>query len=520
MPNRRLSMRKTKEILRLHFVSGLTRRQIAASCSVARSTVSDYITRAEGAGLDWAAAERMSQAQLDERLFSQRPYRTDRPQPDFATIHQELRKKHVTLQLLWAEYKQDFAQGYQYSQFCELYKKWKRKIDVVLRREHRAGEKLFVDWAGPGVEIVDSKTGEASEAHLFVAVQGASNYTFAEAVLKRDLPAWIRCHVRALEFYGGCPKVLVPDNDRSGVSRACYYDPDLNPTYAEMAAHYQVAVLPARPGKARDKAKVESGVLIVERWILAALRNRTFFSLWELNQAIRELLEELNARPFRKLPGNRIEMFRQVDQPALAPLPAQPYRLAHWKKARVNIDYHVELDRHYYSVPYALVGRRVEIRHTATSVEILHQGQRVASHRRSSVAGGHTTVAEHRPQCHRRYLEWSPSRLVSWGRKIGPSTALAVEEILASRRFPEQGYRACLGLLRLAKAYSEQRLEAACARAVKLRACSYKSVKSILKAGLDSQPLAESQPRLPLADHDNLRGSDYFQSAEEGRHAE
>jgi transposase len=374
---------------------------------------------------------------------------------------------------------------------------------------------MFVDYAGDTVDIVDPRTGEISPAYIFVAVLGASNYTYAEATAQQDLASWIEAHVHAFEFFGGTTQVVIPDNTRTAVSRTCHYEPELNPTYADLAAHYQLAILPTRPRKPRDKAKVESAVLVVERWILAALRNRTFFSVAELNQALRELLERLNHRRFKKLPTTRRQLFEQLDRPALRPLPATAYQFSEWKTARVNIDYHVELDFHYYSVPYALVGEKVELCYSKRLVSIFHQGKRVATHRRSFEKGRPTTDPEHRPLCHRRYLEWTPSRLIRWGAKIGPHTGQVVAKILASRRFPEQGYRSCLGLLRLAKAFGEDRLEAACRRALRLDCISYKSVQSILKTGLDRQPLPQQLPLRTPVEHTNLRGADYFEPEEE-----
>lgn len=521
MANRRLPVRKVKELFRLHFQAGLSGRKIARSCQVARQSVAEYLKRAKDTELDWERIQQLSETELDQLLFPGSSERSSRPQPDFAAIHKELQHPHVTRQLLWQEYKQAHPDGYQYSQFCDLYRGWREKLDVVLRQRHRAGEKMFVDYAGPQVDIVDPKTGEIRPASIFVAVLGASNYTFAEATWTQELGNWLGSHTRAVEFFDGVPRVVVPDNTRTGVTHPCFYEPELNPSYAEWAEHYQVAVLPARPRKPRDKAKVESAVLVVERWILAALRHHRFFSLAELNQQIARLLEKLNERPFRKLPDNRRELYEKIDRPALGPLPASRHQPAFWKKARVNIDYHVELERHYYSVPYALVRRPVEIRYTHTTVEIFHAGRRVASHRRSRTPGDHTTDPEHRPECHRRYLEWSPSRLIRWGETIGPATGAVIEKILASRRYPEQAYRSCLGLLRLGKSFGNDRLEAACKRALAFGATSYSSVRSILSKGLDAEPLDSSPaPQQPALDHSNIRGSDYFNSRRIKKHAD
>ncbi len=379
-----------------------------------------------------------------------------------------------------------------------------------MRQDHRAGEKLFVDYAGQTVPIIDCATGEIREAQIFVAVLGASNYTYAEATWSQSLPDWIGSHRRTFSFLGGVPELVVPDNLRSGVSKAHRYEPDTNPTYQDMALHYGVVVLPARVRKPRDKAKVEGGVLVVERWILAALRHRQFFSLLELNAAISELLVRLNARPFRKLPGCRREHFEQLDRPALQPLPAEPYVYAEWKKARVHIDYHVAIDGHYYSVPYALIKKEVEVRITRNTIECFHRGNRVASHQRSHHKGRHTTVTAHMPESHRQAGEWSPQRLMRWASKTGPATEKLIQTVLGSRKHPQQAYRSCLGILRLSKPYGDERLEAACRRALTLGSCRYKSIESILKHRLDEQPL-ETQQELALPDtHDNIRGPAYY----------
>jgi transposase len=415
LPAERLSMRKIKEVLRLKFELGLGNRQIARSCSINHNTVNDYVRRATAAGLNrWPLPADLDDGAIETQLFPPRATLTPgRPAPDWPAIHDELRgNKHVTLQLLWQEHKLSNPAGYSYSRFCELYHEWLGRLDVVLRQEHRAGEKLFVDYAGATVPIIDSKTGEVHDVAIFVAVLGASNYTYAEATWNQDLPSWIGSHIRALEFFQGCPALVVPDNLKNAVTRPCRYEPDLNPTYQEMAAHYGMAVIPARVRKPRDKAKVEGGVLVVERWILAALRNRRFFSLAALNQAMADLLERLNHRPFRKLDGSRATRFEKLDRPALRSLPAQPYIFSQWKKARVHIDYHVEIEGHYYSVPYALLHRELDVRYTAMTVEIFHRGERVASHARSYKKGGYTTINAHRPKSHQRYLEWTPERLV------------------------------------------------------------------------------------------------------------
>jgi transposase len=509
-------MRKLKEVLRLRYELGLGQRQIARSCSIGHGTVYEYLKRAQAAGVTWPLPEGWDDRRLEEALFGPAPrrvYESRKPTPDFAHLHQELqRHPPLTLQLAWEEYRQAHADGYAYSRFCELYQQWRRHLDVVLRQEHQAGEKLFVDYAGLTIPLYEPQGGPVRCASIFVAVLGASNYTYAEATESQELENWIGSHIRTFEFLGGVPKLVIPDNTRTGVNRPCRYEPDLNRTYQELAMHYGVGVLPARPYKPRDKAKVENGVLVVERWIVAALRHRKFFRLAELNQAIRELLDKLNQRPFRKRPGCRASLFQELDKPALGPLPRERYEFHAWSKARVNIDYHVEFDRHYYSVPYTLTGQQVEIRATLTTVEIFHRGERVASHRRSPQPYRCTTVAEHRPKSHQEHLAWPPSRLLHWAQSVGPATAQLFAAILESKPHPEMGYRSCLGILRLGQRYSSERLEAAAARAVSTGACSYRSVKSMLQRGLDRQSLEAPAPRPPI-EHSNLRGASYFECA-------
>jgi transposase len=509
-------MRKIKEVLRLHSL-GLTQRQIARSCSIGQSTVSEYLKAAEGAGVRWTEAADWDEDRLAALLPVKEPLplRSRRPEPDFTSIHAELQKhKHLTLQMVWEEHRATHPQGYRYSRFCELYQRWRRQLEVVLRQEHRAGEKLFVDYAGATIPVQDPSTGDKREAQLFVAVLGASNYTFAEATWTQGLADWIGSHMRALEFLKGVPEIVVPDNLKSGVTKTCRYEPGVNITYEEMAQHYGVAVVPARPRKPRDKAKVEAGVLIVERWILAALRKRTFFSLGAVNEAIAELLTRLNERPFRKREGSRKSLFETVDQPALRPLPAERYQYGEWKTARVNIDYHVEVDRHFYSVPYVLTQQEVEVRATAATVEIFHRGARVASHVRSRVPYRTTSSDEHRPKSHQKHLEWTPSRMLDWAQKIGPATAEVFDRILAGKRHPEQGYRSCLGILRLGEQYPKERVEAAARRAVALKACSYPSMKSILKLNLDTLPAEPPMEAKPPLNHPNLRGPEYFDAGD------
>jgi transposase len=505
-------MRKIREVLRLSFDCHLTKRQIATSCAIARSTVSEYLMRFTASGLSWPLAAETDDEKLEALLFPPIPVVSEQPREpvDFVYIHRELRRKAVTLMLLWQEYKAVHPDGYQYSQFCNLYRNWAGRIDPVMRQEHRAGETLYVDWAGMTVPIVELLSGNQQQASIFVAVLAASNYSYAEAAFSQQLADWIGAHCRAFAFFGGVTRAVVPDNTRTGISKPCFYEPDLNPSYLEMANHYGTAILPTRVKKPRDKAKVENGVLVVERWILARIRNESFFSLAALNHRISQLLEELNHRPFQKLPGTRYSAFQEIDQPALKPLPDQSYQFAEWKKATVHIDYHVELEGHYYSVPFRLIGKKLDVRYTQSTVECFYKNTRLASHLRSYQRGHHTTFKEHMPPSHQRWLEWTPERFERWAGKIGPACARLITTLINSRPLPQQGFRSALGILRLQKDYGAQRLEMACQRALEIGATSYSSLKSILKRGLDRNGNCEPPPPAPPSEHDNIRGAGYY----------
>ena len=512
MPAERITMRKIREVFRLKFDCDLSNRQIAKSCAIARSTVADYLFRLQQAGLSWPLPPDIDDNQLEQRLYPPLPALPahQRPVVDWSYIHQQLRHKSVTLMLLWQEYKEQHPHGYQYSQFCNLYRQWAQKIDPVMRQQHRAGEKMFVDYAGQTVQVYDLHTNQMREAQIFVAVLGASNYTYAEATWTQSLPDWIGSHSRAFIFFGGVPKVVVPDNLKAGVKKASFYEPDINPTYLDLANHYGTVVIPARVGKPKDKAKVETGVQIVERWILARLRNRQFFSLRQLNQAIAQLLEDLNNKPFQKLSGSRKSAFESMDRPALNPLPSQAYQFAEWKKATVNVDYHIEVHRHYYSVPHSLIKKKIDVRITNNTIECFYKSKRVASHIRSHHKGRHSTVKEHMPKSHQKWAEWTPQRFIRWAAKVGPHTQSLIENVLNSRAHPQQGFRSCLGILRLAKSYGNDRLEAACRRAVDIGGTSYRSVQSILKHNLDQKPLPDQSSKNPAIEHTNIRGARYY----------
>lgn len=512
MARKLINMRYVKDILRLRHQNHLSVREIAGSCGLPASTVGDYLQRAEAAGLSWPLPEGLSDPELAERLLKPAESAPQggpaKPLPDWPAIHEQLRRKGVTLQLLWQEYHQTHPEGYQRSQFCQLYRAWAKTLDPVLRQVHHPGQKLFVDWAGQKVPIHQAD-GSVTEASLFVGALGFSNKTYAEAFANEQLEHWIAGHCHAFGFYGGVAHAVVPDNPKTAVTRPCRYEPVLQRSYLEMARHYGTVILPARIKKPRDKAKAETAVQIAERQLLAPLRDRRFFSVAELNQALRPLLDKLNAQEFQKLEGSRNSWFEAQEKAALLPLPVQPFELATWGKATVNIDYHAVVDYHGYSVPYPLIHREVETRSTATTVEFFHQGKRVAAHVRSYSPGQFTTLEEHRPKSHQRYLEWTPGRLIAWARKTGPQCAQLVEQILQDRPHPEMGFRSCLGIIRLGKGVGAERLEAACARALRFSTCSYQSVKSILEKGLDRQP---PEPELPLKSpvHQNVRGQTYY----------
>ncbi|MDT8387470.1 MAG: IS21 family transposase [Thiogranum sp.] len=510
-------MRKIRDILRLRYEAGLAYRGIAQALNIGYGTVVEYLNRAQQAGVGWPIPEGLNERDLGRLLFPTQPASGQRRfvEPDFPAVYQELKRKGVTNLLLWQEYRQQHPDdGYSYAQFCHRYRAWLGCQQRSMRQLHRAGEKLFVDYCGPTMLIVNPDTGESRQAQIFVAVLGASNYTFACASWSQKQADWLNAHVKAFEFFGGVPELVVPDNLKSAVRKTHRYDPDINPSYQQLASHYQCAIVPARPYKPRDKAKAEVAVQIVERWIMARLRHQTFFTLASVNQAIRVLLDDLNRRPFKKLPGTRLSQFEQLDKPVLRALPAQPYQYAHIKKARVHIDYHIEYDKHYYSVSHHLVKQEVEVQATDSAVAIYYRGQRVASHPRSHRPGAHSTCPEHMPQAHQAMYDWSPERFLSWAGDIGVETREVVSCLLQEKRHIEQNYRRVLALLGNAKKYGRERLNKACGRALLIGSPTRSSVESILKQGLDQvaveTPHSAVQEELSLDDHENVRGEAYY----------
>lgn len=517
MAKESVSMNKFREILRLK-QEGLSNRRAAISLRLHRKTVSRYLSVATAKGINWMTIQAMSDVEVEKELgmgdHSEKSNirRGMSNEPDWAYIHAERKKRHVTLALLWEEYKEENSAGYQYSWFNELYCNWREKLNISMRQDHNGGEKLFVDYCD-GIGIIDGITGQITQTQLFTAVWGASNYLYAEASLTQNKRDWIMSHVRAFEHFGCVPQMVVPDNLKTAITKACRYEPDVNRTYLDLSQHYNFVIIPARPWHPKDKAKVETGVLFAQRWILACLRNRKFYSLAELNTAIKELLEKANNRQMQKLKKTRKEMFLEIDKPKASPLIEHRYEYADWIIAGINIDYHIEAQRHYYSLPYQqrMTDKHVDVRISDNTVEIFYKGKRLASHVRSCEKYKHTTNPEHMPSAHRKYLEWNPERINSWAEKIGPWTKQMVGKILESRKHPEQGYRSCLGILRLSNNYTDYRLENACKRAVTYKAFSYKSIKIILERKFDEQPDFLSQTgKNVLPVHENIRGRNYY----------
>jgi len=508
-------MRKSREILKAKLKRGLSHRRAAKSVGASAGVVGSVMVRAKALGLtSWELVEPLDEGELERLLYGAGGPGRSRPEPDLVWIHTERqRSKTVTLELLHLEYLARHPGGYKYTAFCDRYREWLKRQKLSMRQIHLAGEKAFVDYSGKTVTVMDPETGQARQAELFVAVLGASSYTFAEATWTQQLPDWTASHVRAMEFFGGTTVVWVPDQLRSGVSGPHRYDPDVNRTYAELAEHYDAIVIPARPRKPKDKAKAEVGVQVAQRHILARLRNETFFGLAALNERIAELLDELNERPMKGYGGqSRRQRYELLDRPALKALPGQRYVYADWSKERVGRDYHVEVDDHAYSVPYQLARQTVWVRVSAATVEVYFRDKRVAAHRRSHEVGKATTCKEHMPAAHRAHADVSPARLIERAGRVGPQTEQLITDILQTRPHPEQGFRASLGILRLEKHYGAERLEAAATRAMLtgLRRC--REMETLLKGGLDRLGTLDlvPEPDRPAIEHGNVRGAGYY----------
>lgn len=505
-------MRKIREVLRLTHELGLSVRQVSEATGVGKTAVNEYVARAKVIGITWPVPPELSDADLERRLFVPPGFHDGptKPVPDWAKVHEELKRRGVTLMLLWEEHRAECPDGHGYSQFCELYSRWRKRLSPIMRQTHVGGDKLFVDWAGDTIPIIDPATGEVHAAHLFVAALGASSYTYAEARWTESLPDWIGAHVNALDFLGGVMKAAVPDNLKVGITKPSRYEPGINRTYQELADHYGFVVLPARVRKPRDKAKVETAVGIVTRYLLGRLRHRRFFSLGELNAAVAECVAAINAKVMKRLGKSRTDLFASLDKPALKALPSERYQYAEWKRCTVAPDYHVEVDDHYYSAPYRLLRETLDVRFTDATVELFHKGSRVASHVRSHLKHKHTTTPEHMPSSHRRYAEWSPARMLREAKKIGPATVALFAAIMKAKPHPEQGFRSCLGILNLLKSYGPARVEAAARRGNDIGAKTYGSIRSILQNGLDrAYAPARAAEGAPIQ-HANIRGRGYY----------
>jgi len=503
-------MKKLQEVARLYLELRLGVRPIARACNISTSTASVYVEKLRELNVPYHEIEEMGEDALFDLLFPKEEKTSSKPLPDFAYLARELAKKGVTLQLLYEEYKKENPDGYERTRFYHLYHVWSRKAEPVMRFTHKAGEKMFVDFSGDK-PVYQDPAGRTVEAELFVSVLGASSYIFAHATAGQTVESFVDCNMRAFEYYGGCPACLIPDNMKAAVTHACYYDPEINRTLASMARHYNIAVIPTRTAKPKDKAKVENAVLQAQRRIIAVLRNRTFFGLDELNNAIAEEVKKLNERPMAGIEKSRYDLFTEIEKPALKALPEERFAIASWKKAKVHIDYHVAIEKTYYSVPYTLIGQSVDIRCTPSIIEIYHKSKRVASHMRSNKPGAFVTENLHMPNEHRQYLEWTPERIKLWGEKIGPHTKSLMEAIMERRTHPEHGFRSCLGLIRLSRTYSPERLEKACKRALEIEAYNYRSVKSLLAMKLEETVVEISERAIPF--HANIRGGDYYREA-------
>lgn len=505
----RLSMNKISELLRQRFALKRSYRDISRSLNMSISTVSDYLARTRVAGVTWPLAEGLSEEELYQRLFLPVEPISERPLPDWEYVQKEVRKKGMTLLLLWREYRDQHESGVGYAQFCGLYRRHSKGKDPVMRQIHKAGEKTFVDYSGMKMEWIDPKHGDIFEAEIFVGCLGASQFIFAEATKSQQLPDWINSHCRMFEYFGGVSELLVPDNLKSGITKAHRYDPDVNTNYQHFSEHYGVAIVPARANEPKDKAKVESAVGIVERQILAPLRYRTFLSLGEINAAIHERLTILNNQPFQKMKTSRRELFETIDKPALKPLPASRYQYAQWKKAKVHVDYHVSIEDHCYSVPYKYIGKTIDIRLAFNMVECFYQNERIATHERNYKKYGFSTVREHMPKAHQEYANYSIEMVKESLKRIGPNAIAFAEHMMNSRPFKEQAYRGCFGLTRLGGRYGDDRLEKACAKAIAAGATRYQHVESILKNNLEEVPISSSE-HVELPIHDNIRGANYY----------
>lgn len=513
MPRKRISMNKIRELIRLHEVAKLGQRAISRALSISRPVVKDYITKFEKTGLSYQAISKMDDDTLLQTITDTVRVNNDRYntlQQQFDTISKELKRTGVTLERLWHEYRQQHPDGYSYSQFCYHYQVWRNSSELTMHISHKAGDKMFVDFAGKKMEIVDKHTGEVTEVEIFIAVLGASQYTYVEAVASQKKHDWIQANRNAFYFFDGVPQAIVPDCLKSAVNKYDTYEPEINPEYADFARYHQTAILPARPVHPKDKALVEGAVRIVYTRIYAALRNQIFHTITDLNNAIHKELQIYNTIPMQRLNTSRKQLFDEIEKKTLNALPPEKYELRTFKSLKAQFNYHVYLseDKHYYSVPYRYRGKQLTVMFTPSIVEIFYKNNRIAIHKRNPAPNGYSTITEHMPKQHRQYSEWSPQRFINWAAKIGTHTETVIRTILAGKKHPEQAYKTCMGILKLADKYSSDRLNNACEKAIEFNYTSYKGVKYILEKNLDNyqNELFQSHP-----EHINIRGQEYYQ---------
>ncbi len=509
---RSIHMVKIREILRLQSL-GVSIRAISQSCNCSRNTVREILRTANLQGLSWPLPADMDDAVLMKVIYPSSSEPTSRkPEPDYQYIHEELKRPHVNLRLLWTEFKTQQPDGLAYSQFCNRYRNWAVRTKAVMHLDHKPGYEMYVDWAGTKMQIIDSETGEILSAHLFVSTIGASSYPYVEAFPSECLENWITAHINAFRYYGGIPQLLIPDSLKTGVKRACNYDPELNKTYLELSEHYGCAIVPARIKKPKDKSPVEGAVGDISTWITAALRHQRFFSFYQLNLSIREKLSEFSRKPFQKKEGSRESAFLELDLPVLKQLPTKAYEMALWKVSTVSFNYHIEVERMYYSVPYNYIQKKVDVKISTFIIEVYFNHIRISSHQRlHGKAGQYSTNPEHMPPNHKEYVQWDSNRFLAWACKIGDHTRELVQQVLASRKVEQQAYKSCFGLLKLADRYTAFRLENACQKALELNSPSYTTVNNILKNGMDKvdAPIVLSKNNIvPM--HSHIRGAKYY----------
>ena len=499
-------MNQVRKLFRLRFLAKLSQRDVALAIGCGKTTVLDYEAKARSIGITkYSDIEVLSDEELVSKLkitctkrATGAPPRIEKVNPNCANIFLELKRKNVTKRLLWEEYLQDNPSGYRYTQFCEQYRSWLKSTPISMRINHIAGEKVFVDYAGTAMEIIDQSTGEIEKVQIFVGALGASSYIFAEATMSQSSRDWQGSHRRMLEYFGGVPEIIVPDNLKSGVTKSSRYEPVLNLAYENLSKHYDFCIVPARAYKPKDKAKAEVSVLVVSRWIIAALRKQNFYSLYELNEAIKLLLEKVNNRKMRHIGKSRQELFIELDKLALKRLPETPYEVSELKQARVNIDYHIEFDKNFYSVPYQTIGELVTVRATDYCIEIYSNSKRIASHKRTYRQRTYCTSDDHRPKSHQEHLKWNPQRIQEWATSKGEIVGELIELLFQSKRHPEQAYRSALGIIRLGDKYGDQRLREACRRAVELQAPTYRTISNLLKNKMEQATSIENKQQLEL----------------------